>query len=206
MVAGCTLSFTDEPTTTATTTATPTPPGIQELLTEKIQISSTIQSQAAAEHPPIIEFTVTNDSQSELTITPSGSGQALEMLQRYTSDDDSTLIPYPVDPEHMGLGPPVSESAETTDCWRLPDDFSIMVEDMVFELTIEAGEAYSKRHYLFYEGATDTCFPSNEYEMETTIKMTRPTGDETQIQLNSYITSSESQHLSATARFEFDST
>ncbi|WP_209309582.1 hypothetical protein [Haloarcula amylovorans] len=195
----------ETPTTTKVQeTGTPSSTKIEKLLNEKITISSTIQSQPSSSEPSIIEFTLSNETKTELTILPSGSGQALEKLRNYKYNaGEFEVIPYPVNPEHMGYGPPVSESAEKTDCWRLPADFSQMVEDSVFELSIQADETYSKRHYLFYEGPSDTCLPSHEYEMVTQLGVIRPTGTETEVRLHSQLTISESQQLTANSQFEF---
>jgi hypothetical protein len=194
VASGCSSFSTDE--------GTPTSNGVARLLNEEISISASIQSQSTSEHPALVEFTVENADAAELTILPKGSGQALEKLTNYKSGNgEFELVPYPVNPDHMARGAPLSESTGS-DCWRMPADFSYAVEDMTFEVEVQPNDEYSKRHYLFYEGPRDTCLPSREYNMTTPMGVSNARGSEAQIHLLSQIEVSQSGQLSVTAHFE----
>lgn len=178
LLAGCTGTDggteTTDPATEQTSTATTAAETTVEPDPSAIGASAAVVSQASADSPPVAELELTNRSDRPVPVTPTGEGGLpMEYLGPLYGDgeNDCRVIFFPTAPDHVSVRGGSLPDERRDGCWRFPraegDDYvGVVVENLGFDVTVDPGETYARRHRIYYDGA-DACYPASTYEATT---------------------------------------
>lgn len=137
--------------------------------TNRVSTGGEVRKQPIDDHPPEIQFSLTNESDDSITVSANNEKPFVN-FPRLTVDSGSLVLLPTTDPHiHADVA-----STQTDGCWRFVDadgnEIYVYHDDIDDRLTLKSGGTHRVIHRLFYDGEGSDCFPEGDYTADHTIE------------------------------------
>lgn len=137
--------------------------------TRLISTDSEVRRQSSNVYPPVIEFSLTNESDDPFRISANGKKPFVN-FPRLTAESSSLVLLPTTDPHlHWDVA-----TTRTNGCWRFVDadgnETHVVYNDIADSVSLEPGQTHRVTHQLYYDGDDSDCFPDGDYTADHTVE------------------------------------
>lgn len=137
--------------------------------THLISTDSEVRRQSNNVYPPVIEFSLTNESDDSFRVSANGK-KPFVTFPRLTAESGSiVLLPTTDSRVHWDVA-----TTRTNGCWRFVDadgnETHFVDNDIAVSVSLEPGQTHRVTHQLYYDGDESDCFPDGDYTADHTVE------------------------------------